>query len=126
MIGESINTLHISTTGMKLLSMKGNKIKEWGSIPLKSGMVKNGLILEPKTVGAAIDELFKSTKVSKKSVVVTVTGLPFTYRILEMPEMKSHLINEAIIRAAKNEMTLPIDNLYLSWQAIGNTDGEQS
>ena len=32
--------------------------------------------------------------------------------------MKADLIDEAIQRAARNEMPLPLEELYLSWQAI--------
>jgi len=117
-------TLNISATSIRVLSVRGRQVKKWGSVPLAPGLVRDGLILQPKAVGAAIKDLFKSTKVPKKQVITSVTGLSFTYRVLSLPRMKSALLGEAIRRAAKKEMPLPLEELYLSWQAIGGEDDE--
>lgn len=118
-------TLNISATSIRLLSVKGRKVKKWGSAPLTPGLVRDGLILQPKTVGAAIDALFKSTKVTKERVIVSLTGLSFTSRILSLPRMKPDLLEEALQRAARKEMPLPLEELYLSWQAIDDGHDEQ-
>ena len=112
-------TLSISTTDVRLLSIKGHQVKKWGSMPLTSGLVRDGLIMQPTAVGEAISALFKSIKVSKKRVITSLTGLSFTYRIISLPRTKSDFIEEAIQRSAKKEMPLPLEDLYLSWQAIG-------
>jgi Tfp pilus assembly PilM family ATPase/Tfp pilus assembly protein PilN len=117
-------TLNISATSIRLLHVKGRQVKKWGSIPLAPGLVRDGLILQPKAVGTAIDDLFKSTKVPKKQVITSVTGLSFTYRILSLPRMKSASLEEAIQRAARKEMPLPLEELYLSWQALGGGHDE--
>jgi len=117
-------TLNISATSIRLLWVKGRQVKKWGSMPLAPGLVRDGLILQPKAVGAAINDLFKSTKAPKQRVIISVTGLSFTYRILSLPRMKSVLLEEAIQRAAGKEMPLPLEELYLSWQAIGGERDE--
>lgn len=117
-------TLNISTTSVRLLSVKGRQVRKWGSIRLEPGLVKDGLILQPKAVGAAINTLFESKKVPKKRVIITITGLTFTYRILSLPRMKPALLQEAIERAARKEMALPLEELYLSWQVIGSRHDE--
>jgi len=128
MIKELFNkmhvTLNISTTSIRLLSVKGRRARKWGSIRLESGLVKDGLILQPKAVGEAINALFESTKVPKKRVIISINGLTFTYRILSLPRMKPALLQEAIERAARKEMTLPLEELYLSWQVIGGRHDE--
>jgi Tfp pilus assembly protein PilN len=112
-------TLNISATSIRLLCIKGRQVKNWASAPLAPGLVKDGLILQPKTVGAAIDTLFTPMKVPKKWVITSLTGLSFSYRILSLPRMKPTLLDEAIRRGARKEMPLPLEELYLSWQAIG-------
>ena len=37
--------------------------------------------------------------------------------------MKPSLVEEAILRAARKEISLPLDELYLSWQPIPGTGG---
>lgn len=117
-------TLNISAKSISLLSVRRSQVEKWGSIPLASGLIKDGLILQPEAVGAAISDLLKSTEVTKGQVIASLTGLPFTYRVLSLPRMKANLLDEAIRRGARKEMPLPLEELYLSWQAIGSRDDE--
>ncbi len=68
-------TLNISSTSIRLLSVAGRKVMKWGSMPLPTGLVKDGLVLRPRVVGAVISALFKSTGVPKKRVIASLTGL---------------------------------------------------
>ncbi len=118
-------TLDISATSIRLLSAKGRQVEKWGSLPLAPGLIRDGLILQPKAVGAAIAELFRSAEVPKRQVITSLTGLPFTYRILSLPRTKPAGLQEAIQRAARREMPLPPEELYLSWQALDDGYDEQ-
>ncbi len=117
-------TLNITATSVRLLSVKGKQVERWGSISLAPGLVKDGFILQPKAVGAIISTLFKSTKIPKQKVITSLTGLSFTYRILSLPKTKSALLEEAIQRSARKEIPLPLEELYLSWQAINGKRDE--
>ena len=117
-------TLNINDTSIRLLSTRGRRVEKWGTMPLALGLVKDGLILEPKAVGEAIDALFESVKVPKEKVIIGLTGLSFTYCILNLPRMKPALLEEAILRGARKEIPLPLEELYLSWQAIGSREDE--
>ena len=119
-------TLNISDTSVRLLSTKGMRVEKWGDMHLEPGLVKDGLILQSKAVGEAIDALFKSVKVAKGQVITSLTGMSFTYCILNLPRMKPALLEEAILRGARKEIPLPLEELYLSWQAIGGGHEELS
>lgn len=109
-------TLDIGSSNLKLLWVKNNKVEKWATVPLPIGAVRDGRILKHQVVGEAIDSLFKSSNVSKSNVIVTVTGLSFTYRVLHLPWMKLSQLEEAIDRAAKKEIPLPLDEFYITWQ----------
>jgi len=115
-------TLNISSSSVRLLHVKGSQIKKWESAPLSPGLVRDGMVLRPKVVGAVISNLFKSTGVPRERVITSITGLSFIHRILSMPRMDGDSEYEAIQRAANKEIPLPVEELYLSWQAI---DGGQ-
>jgi Tfp pilus assembly PilM family ATPase/Tfp pilus assembly protein PilN len=117
--------LIISSYNLKILSIKGRRIKTWASAELAGGLVRDGLILQPQAVGEAINSLFKSTGVTKENVIFSVSGMSFTYRFIKLPPMKSSLVEEAILRAAKKEISLPLDELYITWQAIPGKGEEQ-
>lgn len=112
-------TLNISNTGIRLLAAEGRRITRWAEAPLAPGVVKDGLILQPPAVGGAIDALLKETKATRERVITCLTGLVFTYRFLTLPRMKPALQDEAIQRAARKEIPLPPEELYLSWQNTG-------
>ena len=117
-------TLSINPTSVRLLSVKGRQIDKWGSMPIAPGLVKNGLIMQPKVVGTVINALFESTEVPRERVITCVAGLPFVHRFITLPRMKPVYLPEAIRRVAKKEMPMPLDNLYLSWQNIGRGNDE--
>ena len=117
-------TLNISSTSVRLLSVKGRQVRKWGSVPLPPGLVKDGLILRPKVVGAVISALFKSTEIPKTRVITSLTGLSFIHRILSLPRIESDSQQEAIQRAARKEMPLSLEELYLCGQAISEGPDE--
>ena len=78
-------TLCISNNSVKILTVKGKRIHRWGSVALSEGLVRDGLIAQPEAVAEAIDSLFKSLKISREKVIVSISGLSFTYRFLNLP-----------------------------------------
>jgi Tfp pilus assembly PilM family ATPase len=118
-------TLSISNGSIKVLSAKGRQVKKWGSLALESGLVKDGLILRPEATGEAIAALFKSAGIPRERVIASLSGMAFTYRFINMPRMKPGRVDEAVRRAARKEISLPLDELYISWQALpGGGDGQ--
>jgi hypothetical protein len=77
-------------------------------------------------VGEAINSLFKSTGLPRDKVIASIAGMSFTYRFISLPRKKPALVEESILRAAKKEISLPLEELYLSWQAIPGKEAEQS
>jgi Tfp pilus assembly protein PilN len=118
--------LTISAGKIKVLSLKGRQVKKWASFDLESGLVRDGLILQPQAVGEAINSLFKSTGLPRDRVIASVAGMSFTYRFISLPRLKPALVEESVLRAARKEISLPLEELYLSWQAIPGQGDEQS
>ena len=106
--------------------MKGKRVYKWGNAPLTDGLVRDGLITQPEVVGEIIRDLFKSIKVTREKVIVSISGLAFTYRFLNLPRLKQDLLEEAILRGFKREISLPLEDLYLSWQALPGEEDEQT
>ncbi|MFC1870030.1 pilus assembly protein PilM [Chloroflexota bacterium] len=118
-------TLNISASTIRLLSVKGQQINAWKSTSLPPGLVKDGLITKPKVVGTVIGSLLKAAKVTNEQVIISLAGLPFTYRFINLPRMNHDSQREAIERAARKEMQLPLEELYLSWDAVASSRDQQ-
>jgi Tfp pilus assembly PilM family ATPase len=117
--------LNISSHNIKVLSLKGKRVYTWASADLTPGLVRDGQILKPEALGKAIDSLFKSNDIPRTNVIVGIAGLPFTHRFISLPRLKSSLAKEAILRTAKKEISLPLDELYVSWQSVNGKGEEQ-
>ena len=118
--------LNISNKNIKILSITGRKVKKWAVADLPPGLVRDGLILDPKKVGEAVSALFKQTGIPRDKVTAGVTGLSFTYRFINLPHMNSGQLEEAILRGARKEISIPLDNLYISWQRLPDIGNELS
>jgi type IV pilus assembly protein PilM len=114
-------TVNIEETSLRLLTVKGGEVQKWGQMPLEPGLIDNGLVRDPAQVGLALEALFREHNASKKGVVtsLTVIGLGSTSQIFELPKMRPNLLADAIAREAKRVMPVPVDELYLSYQVIG-------
>jgi hypothetical protein len=119
-------TLSINNSSIRILTVKGKKVHRWGSTELAEGLIRDGLIAQPEAVGEIISSLFKSTKAPREKAVVSISGLSFTYRFLSLPRVKPDLQEEAIRRSFKREISLPLDELYLSWQPLPGEGNEQT
>jgi Tfp pilus assembly protein PilN len=118
--------LNISSSNIKVLSLKGTQVKKWANLDLTGGLVHDGQILQPQALGETINSLFKSNNLPRDRVIASIAGLSFTYRFINLPRLKPALVEESILRAAKKEISLPLDELYLSWQPLPGKGKEQS
>ena len=126
MFSKSITTLNVEASSARVLSIRGRRVKRWGNVPLPPGLVRDNLVVDPIGVGTAIDGLFRSAKVSKSGVLVSLTGFRSVSRIVTLPKLSATLEKEAIRWTARREMPVPLEELYISWQVIGAQDTEQT
>lgn len=117
------STILISSSSIKLMAIKGNAIFKWDVVPLEPGLVRDGRILDPPRVGEVIDNLFHATSVPKNNVIIAVSGLPYTYRMMDFPKMKPELVQEAMNNNLPSEFTVPIESLYVSWAPVNIKQG---
>lgn len=117
-------TVSINNTSVRVLSVKGGRVHRWGSAALEPGLVRDGLITQPEAVGQAISSLLKSVRVSGERVTVSINTLPVTYRLLNLPRLKGDALEEAVRRSFSREISLPLEELYISWQALPG-EGEE-
>ena len=124
MIGEKIVTLDFDGRDVRLLITRGRKVLRWASVTVPSELMHQGLIMDPARMGAGLSRFLSKHKASKRKVVTSVTGHRSVSRFLSLPVIKPDLLDEAVRRKAKQEMPLPPEETYLSWEVI-NQDSQQ-
>ena len=127
MFNKTYVSMDITGSDVRVTSVRKNKVIKWGSAPLPGGTVKDGIITDPQTASLVINDLFRSMKLRKNRVISTVTGLPFIYRVINMPRIENQAPDEALERAARREMSLKEEDIYLIWQLIATeANGQES
>ena len=117
-------TLYIEDTDIKLLVTKGEKVEKWASLLLEPSLVRDGVIIDEDRVAESIKTLLKLGGVSKKKVVVGLSGLNSIFRIITLPEISQALLPEAVMNEARRVIPVPLEQVYISYQQIPSAKGE--
>lgn len=117
-------TLDIEDNSVKLMVVRGKQVEMAASLPLEAGLVHDGIIINPVTVGQRISELMSAHGISEKRVSVGISGIHSIYRVVNVPKLSKNLLQEAVTREMERAMPVPLNELYTSWQAIDLSDIE--
>jgi hypothetical protein len=123
-LARKIVTLDVCSTAVRLMAVNGQRVETWASIHLEPGLVHDGLIIDPTTVGARIRRLMKASDTGERKVIASVCGLFSTCRFAQVPQLESDPTQESLTQAASTAMPVPTEELYLAYQHIsGNGSG---
>jgi Tfp pilus assembly PilM family ATPase/Tfp pilus assembly protein PilN len=117
-------TINISSQSLKITAGRNALIEHWGSLPVMPGLIKDGLILEPDTIGKQLKAYFEKERLPRNSVITSLTGASYVYRLLRLPHVPANRLREAIERATQKEIHLDLADLYIDWDVIGECSGE--
>ncbi len=117
-IAKKVVTLYINDTNLKLLVVKGKRVKKWANLPLEAGLVKDGVVLDEAKLAAEIKELLKAQRVRPGKVIAGLSGLHCLSRLISLPPLPEGMLAEAVRREAERLLPVPLEQLYLSWQII--------
>jgi type IV pilus assembly protein PilM len=124
-MAKRVTTLFIRDTGINLLVMKGGKVEKWATLPLETGLVSQGLIVDEAQVADKVKQIFKETGTKTKKVITALSGHDSLYRIITLPELPEAVLPEAIRREAKRTIPTPLEEVYFSYQRLAApTKGE--
>ncbi len=123
-MAKKIVTLYIDDTSIRLLVVHGTRIKKWADLPLEPGLVKNAVVVKEAEVADKIKQLFKARRIKAKKVILGLSGLHCLSRPIILPQLPKVMLAEAVKREAKRVLPVPLEQLYLSWQAIPAPEGK--
>ena len=117
-------TLDIEDTCIKLMIVRGRQVDTAASLPLEPGLVHDGVVMDPMTVGRRIGELVAAHGISEKRALVSLSGIHSIYRVVNVPNLPKNLMAEAARREMERVMPVSLSELYTSWQQITLSDLE--
>jgi type IV pilus assembly protein PilM len=118
LFGRKIVTLDFDGRDIRLLVVQGKRATCWATVSVSPELMQQGLIQESERMGAGLARFLSVNKASRRNVVSSVTGHRSVSRLLTLPQIKPELLDDAVRRKAKQEMPLPLDETYLSWEIV--------
>jgi len=105
-------TIDIDSQTIKLLQVEDNRVEMWASAPLEDGIVEDGTIVDTQALAAQIRRLRRSSGISARDVVASMSGLFSVARLLSLPAGSQSLTLERAREA------IPGEGLRLLWQSV--------
>ncbi|MEA3407286.1 MAG: pilus assembly protein PilM [Chloroflexota bacterium] len=121
---RGVVTVAFEAEELRFLTTQRNRVRKWGKVPLPTGLVSNGLVTSAVEMGKILDDLFEEQRLDRKRVITSVSALRYASRMITIPRVQAAVLQEAIVREAKKELPIPLDDLYLSWAPLPSA-GEQ-
>jgi type IV pilus assembly protein PilM len=97
----------------------------YGSCVFDRSAIDKGIITNPEIVAQAAQKLFASDLVgdiTTRRVAMTIPSYRTFTRSLKLPNLSSKELDEAIKMEAEQYIPMPLDQLYLDYQPIRNTE----
>jgi type IV pilus assembly protein PilM len=121
---EKVISVFIRDDAVNLLLVEGRLVKKWASLPLDSGLVREGLVMDENRVAGELDKLFKRAKITTRRVVAGISGFNSLYRLISLPELPEDILPEAVKQEARRVIPVPLEEVYLAYQRLPAPPGE--
>jgi len=123
-MARDASTIYIDDSAIRLLSVSGRRPRQWATEPLDAGMVRDGLVQDEAAVAARVRALWAKEQPGSQRVIAGISGINCLYRFLSLPDLPKNLLPEAVQREASRALGVPLEQLYISWQALPGKPGE--
>ncbi|MGD0855927.1 MAG: PilN domain-containing protein [Dehalococcoidia bacterium] len=117
-------TFNIEDDTIKYTVFKGRRITFASEVPLTSGWVQDGVIIERSAVGQQIATTLRENRINDKDVIACVSATRSIYRVVFAPKLERTLMAEAASKEMEHISPVPLDTLYTSWQDVAISDVE--
>lgn len=92
------------------------------SYEVPDGVMKRGIIQEPKILGQVVKETLKRCGVKdavKDSIVASIPETQSFLRVIEVPDMNDEEMDEAVQWEVAQHIPFGLENVYIDWQRVG-------
>ena len=125
-MAERVLGLDVATTAVRVVEVAFDKaggrrgrsgsapvVTRVGEVPLPPGAVRDGEVVDPAAVGAAIAELWRQTGLRSREVRVGLTGPRVVVRVIDMPAMPDEDMAGAVRFSAADHIPIPLEEAVL-------------
>jgi len=110
-LGLDVGTGHVRVVEVVLSSPP--VVTRVGEVPLPAGAVRDGEVLDPAAVGAAIQDLWRQTGLRSRDVRLGLTGSRVVVRVVDLPAMPEDELAGAVRFSASDHIPIPLEEAVL-------------
>ena len=125
MPGSTVS-LYIDDTGLRVMVTHGKRITRLADMSFESGLSTIDTPEKETLLAGKIRQMLKINKIGGGKIIVGLSGLHCLTRPINLPELPKAMIGEAVVREARRQLPMPLEQLYLSWQIISVSGGKTS
>lgn len=121
----------LSDISMKIMQLEkastGYKIVGYTDQDLAKGIMVNDVIMNEKEMVKQINRAFNAPqfgKVTSRNVVASIPESKAFVRVMQIPKMTEEQAANAVPFEAEQYIPMPLDQVYLDWQIIGEKEGK--
>ena len=117
MLQKHIISVSIEGTNLRIVTLAGNSIATWASVPVDAQFLREGYIANVSGMGEAIFKVLQSLNIGPGNVVCSFTSLGSITRILQLPQSAKKDLDNIIPRELRRA-SVNIDNYNLHWRIL--------
>jgi type IV pilus assembly protein PilM len=114
--------LDIGTSGVRAAELSFGKgditLEKFGQVALPEGAVRDGEVVNPEVVGAAIKQLWSHTKFSSNKVVLGVANQKVIVRQVDLPWMPVDELKKSLGYLVQDFVPMPVDAAVLDFHVL--------
>jgi type IV pilus assembly protein PilM len=126
--GRSAIGLDIGTSGVRAAELSFGKgqvtLEKFGQVALPEGAVRDGEVIDPDAVGAAIKQLWSHTKFSSKKVIIGVANQKVIVRQVDLPWMAADELKSSLAFQVQDFLPMPVEQAVLDFHPLEELAGE--
>jgi type IV pilus assembly protein PilM len=126
--GRSAVGLDIGTSGVRAAELSFGKdqvtLEKFGQVALPEGAVRDGEVVDPDAVAAAIRQLWTHTKFTSKKVVVGVANQKVVVRQVDLPWQPLDELKKSLAFQVQDFIPLPVEQAVLDFHPLEELSGD--
>ncbi|MBI4591405.1 MAG: type IV pilus assembly protein PilM [Candidatus Rokubacteria bacterium] len=120
--------LDVGSSAIKLVRLgkngKGYALEAFAMVDLPPDAIGEGMIKDPPVVVDAIKEVVDKAGVKSREAVISVSGRELIMKKIQLPKVNPKELGDAILLEAEHHINLPIEEVYLDHQVVGQSPGQ--
>jgi type IV pilus assembly protein PilM len=120
--------LDVGSSAVKLVQLdsgsKGYTLSRFAMVDLPPDAIGEGMIKDPPVVVEAVKEVVAKAGVDSKEAIISVSGRELIMKKIQLPKVDPKELGDAILLEAEHHINLPIEEVYLDHQVVGQSPGQ--